>query len=336
MRAVLRWAAIGAGLVLVVACGLGLAAYRKFSGNIRTDTTAERVLAQDAAQRPPALVPGARNILVMSARPTGGPARRGGRPGRGEAEAAVLLHLSADRRRAAVVGVPPTLRVRIPAACGADAGLRAAAAPGAAPGGGAGRGTGSGGAPGESPARYGPFADAFREGGAACSIRAFEELSGIRVDHHLVVDARGYQRIAAPVSAAGRRTSDRRGDLLRALAREARGGDGGLAHPARLYGFLDTATSAITADPGLSSLPALYELAGSLRALPPDGLVFLTVPGGPGSSGDAGDAGDAGGSWETAGAAGVGGATAGTGRADAARLFAAVRADRPPAQGSRR
>jgi hypothetical protein len=317
MRTVLRWTAIGAGLVLVLACGLGLAAYRKFSGNIRTDTASERVLAQYAAQRPPALVPGARNILVMSARGSGG---RGGRRGRGETEAAVLLHLSADRDRAAVVGVPPALRVRIPASC-------AAGAPAAAAGG------------------YEPFAEAFRRGGAACSIRAFEELSGIRVDHHLVVDPRGYRRIAAAV---GGRTSDRRGDLLRALAREARGGDGGLAHPARLYGFLDTATSAITADPGLSSLPALYELAGSLRALPPGGLVFRTVPldgsgSGDGSAEGSGAAGPArtGETGRTGGMAGGSGGTPGgaggdTGGADAQRLFAAVRADRPPARIVRR
>jgi hypothetical protein len=274
MRTVLRWAAIGAGLVLVVAAGLGLAAYRKFSGNIHTDRAAERVLAQHAAQRPPALVPAARNILVMGAGAGAGEGAgsRGRHQGYGEAEAAVLLHLSADRDRAVAVGVPPELRVRVPADCDSS--------------------VGAGG--------YEPFVAAFREGGAACSIRAFEELSGIRVDHYLVVDVRRYQRIEAAV---GGRTPDRRGDLVRALAREARGGDGGLVHPARLYGFLDTATSAITADPGLGSLPALYELAGGLRALPPDGLVFRTVPVGAG---------------ETPGA-------------EAGRLFAAVRADRPPA-----
>ncbi|MEC3995903.1 LCP family protein [Actinacidiphila sp. DG2A-62] len=206
-----------------------------------------------------------------------------------DADAAVLLHLSAGRGRAVVLGVPAALRVRAPEHCGA---------------------TGA----------YERFGDAFRRGGAACAIRAFEGFGGVRVDHHLVVDLRGYRRIAAAVgggdasdgsaagggrsdgspgstaggdgsdgSAAGGggshgRDGDRRGDLLRALAREARGGDGGLAHPARLYGFLDTATSSITADPGLSSLAALYQLAGELRALPPDGIAFRTVPLGAGGA----------------------------------------------------
>jgi hypothetical protein len=129
---------------------------------------------------------------------------------------------------------------------------------------------------GTSPAAYEPFGDTFRDGGAACSIRVFERLSGIRVDHHLVVDVGGFHKIA---TAVGGRTLDHEGDegeLPRTLVRAARGvrgGDGTLTHPARLYGLLDTATSSITADPGLASLPALYELAGSLRALPAGGLV---------------------------------------------------------------
>ncbi|WP_329134574.1 LCP family protein [Streptomyces sp. NBC_01476] len=240
MRAVLRWAAIVAGLALVVTAGLGWAAYRKFSGNIHTDHAAERVLERYAGERPPVLVPGARNILVMGT----ASAAQGGN---GEPEAAVLLHLSADRQRAAAVGVPRELMVAAPSC--------------SKPGGGA------------VPAAYEPFAVAFRDGGTACSIRAFERLSGIRIDHHLVVDVAGFQKIARAV---GGRTLDRRGDLLSALPLDAHGGS--LAHPAQLYGFLDTATSSLTADPGLSSLPALYELAGSLRKLPADGIAFRTVP----------------------------------------------------------
>jgi hypothetical protein len=255
MRAVLRWAAIGAGLVLVAATAFGWAAYRKFSGNIRTDRASVRLLDQDARERPRALVPGARNILVI-----------GGGEGRGLG-AALLLHLSPDRRRATAVAVPRDLVVRVPDC--------------PRPGGGAG------------PAAYEDFSAAYRAGGAACSILAFERLSGIRVDHHLVVDRRG---------------RGHGGGLLRALAHGARGG---LAHPVRLYGMLDSATSSLTADPGLSSLPALYELAGALRALPPGALVFRRVP----------TARDFAGREVPR-------------EPEAGRLFAAVRADRRPAVAS--
>jgi hypothetical protein len=306
MRAVLRWVAIGAGLVLVVATALGWAAYRKFSGNIRTDRAAARLLAQDAPQRPRALVPGARNVLVI-----GGGGVRG-------ADAAVLLHLSAGRRRAIAVAVPRDLVVRVPDC--------------RRPGG------------GTSPAAHARFSAAYRRGGAACAIRAFELLSGIRVDHHLVLDGPGLRRLAAAVGAGGAGAGTRYGTgtgtrhgtgtgtrnpagdqvgaqagtgspgtggrgngggLLRTLAR---GAGGGLTHPARLYGILDSATSSITADPGLSSLAALYELAGSLRALPPGALVFRTVPAAADRSGREVPR-----------------------EPEAERLFAAVRADRRPA-----
>jgi LytR_cpsA_psr family len=294
MRAVLRWVATGVGLVLVVAAGLGLATYRRFSGNIRTDSAAEQTLARYAHQRPRPLVPEARNILVLGADPRradprGAVLARTGSvspvppvsPGaRSDPRAAVLLHLSADRGRAAALGVPGGLMVHAPSC----------------------RRTGGG----ASPAAYEPFGAAFRDGGAACAIRAFEQLSGVRVDHHLVVDVDGFEKIAG---AAGARTGDHRGELLRALVRETGGGT--LAHPARLYGLLETATSSITADPGLSSLPALYALAGRLRALPSGGLALRTVPQAPATRGPAGPR-----------------------EPDADQLFAAVRADRPlPAAG---
>ncbi|SEO43672.1 transcriptional attenuator, LytR family [Actinacidiphila rubida] len=279
MRAVLRWTAIGAGLVLVVAAGVGWAAYRKFSGNIRTDRAAEQVLSRYAAERPRSLVPGARNILVMGADGTTG----------GGADSAVLLHLSADRQRAAAIGVPRELRVSVPDCAPRPAGTRREAPVGGGVGAGAGPGAGA----------DETFGAAFRGGGAACTIRAFERLSGIRVDHHLVVDMDGFQRISAAV---GGPPADRSAALLRALAAEARGGPRTLAHPKKLYGFLDSATSSITADPGLSSLPALYELAGNLRELPQDGLVVRSVP--------------------------VGGRGA-VREPDAGRLFTAVREDRP-------
>lgn len=325
MRAVLRWTAIGAALLLVLTAGICLASYRRFSANITTDSAAEKVLAEFAAQRPPSLVPRARNILVLGAEGASaspgssapgeegdggageGKAGEGGRgkggageggreeDGAGE-DAAVLLHLSADRTRAAAVGVPRGLRLRVP-------GCRR-------PGG------------GSAPAAYEPFGAAFRDGGAACSIRAFEQLSGVRIDHHLVVDVSRFHRIADAVDdgtqAAG---GDPRGDLLQALAGAAgaaRGGRGSLAHPARLFGLLDTATSAITADPGLSSLPALYGLAGTLRGLPAGGVTLVTLP------------------MERSGGAAPGAARGGVLRRPAAdRLFAALRADRPLAPDGR-
>ena len=124
------------------------------------------------------------------------------------------------------------------------------------------------------------------------------------MDHHLLVDAAGFRKVAGASGARGGGP----GELLRALVRET--DKGALAHPARLYGLLEAATSSVAADPGLSSLPALYELAGRLRALPAGRLAIRTVPC----------------------------SAAGDGREvprepDADRLFAALRADRPLPEG---
>jgi LCP family protein required for cell wall assembly len=50
-----------------------------------------------------------------------------------------------------------------------------------------------------SRAQYAQFNWAFQFGGAACAIRAFEKLTGVRVDHHLVVDFTGFEKVVDAV-----------------------------------------------------------------------------------------------------------------------------------------
>jgi LCP family protein required for cell wall assembly len=51
-----------------------------------------------------------------------------------------------------------------------------------------------------------------------------------------------------------------------------------LTSPTRLYGILDTATKAITTDPGIGSLKDLYDLLNSLKNIPQSAVTFETVP----------------------------------------------------------
>lgn len=51
-----------------------------------------------------------------------------------------------------------------------------------------------------------------------------------------------------------------------------------LTSPSRMYTILDTATKAITTDPGLGSLSDLYSLLASLRNIPESAVAFETVP----------------------------------------------------------
>ncbi|WP_052390560.1 LCP family protein [Streptomyces sp. NRRL B-24484] len=164
-RRALRIAALTAAAGLAVTVGLGWWAYARLDGNLRTDTATERALAEQAALRPKSSGD-AENILVMGSdyRPELGSAR---------SDTVLLVHLAGDGKRLQVVSVPRDMMVPIPSC------PRAGAA--------------------ASRAQYAQFNWAFDLGGAACTIRTFEDLTGIRVDHHLVVGFEGFSRIVDAV-----------------------------------------------------------------------------------------------------------------------------------------
>ncbi|MGA5824322.1 LCP family protein [Kitasatospora sp. NPDC094028] len=168
-----RWLWITAGAVafLLVATGvLAWVAYRKLDGNIRTDTATDRLLAKLEAERPSrtAGAPGAENILLIgSDSRDGSNGAYGGDAGTERSDTTILLHLSADHRHATAVSVPRDVMVAVPA-CDKPDGTRSA------------------------PATM-QFNWAFELGGAACSIRTVEQLSGIRIDHYLILDFSGFK-----------------------------------------------------------------------------------------------------------------------------------------------
>ncbi|MFI5803589.1 LCP family protein [Streptomyces sp. NPDC051561] len=168
LRARPLWKLVCAGLALMV--GLvavtGWLAYRKIDGNIRTDEATAAALAEHGAARP-ARHPGqALNILLLGSdwRQAAGSER---------SDTVMLLHLAADRKRAEVLSVPRDLRVDMPSCLRSD---------------------------GEySLAQNAQFNWAFQFGGAACTIRTLEKLTGIRIDHHLTVDFKGFTKIVNAV-----------------------------------------------------------------------------------------------------------------------------------------
>jgi LCP family protein required for cell wall assembly len=164
---------ITAGVVafLLVAGGALLwIAYRKLDGNIRTDATTDRLLAKLEAERPSrsAGARGAENILLIGSDDrSGANGAYGGQPGTQRSDTTILLHLSADRQHATAVSVPRDVMVSVPACERPD-------------------GTHS--KPGLM-----QFNWAFETGGPACSIRTVEQLSGIRIDHYLILDFNGFK-----------------------------------------------------------------------------------------------------------------------------------------------
>ncbi|MFI6850213.1 LCP family protein [Kitasatospora sp. NBC_00085] len=173
-----RWLMITAGVLafLLVACGALLwIAYRKLDGNIQTDSTTDRLLARLEAERPSRTsgAKGAENILLIGSDDRTGTNASYGEAGGQRSDTTILLHLAADRRHATAVSIPRDVMVTVPA-CEKPDGTRS------------------------RPALL-QFNAAFETGGPACSIRTVEQLSGIRIDHYVILDFTGFKSMVDAV-----------------------------------------------------------------------------------------------------------------------------------------
>ncbi|MFF9869580.1 LCP family protein [Streptomyces sp. NPDC013953] len=166
LKSILCVVGLGATLLLAVTGGACWLLYQRLDDNIRTDEKTARALATDHGSRPRAVADGAENILLLGS-------DREGNYGGERSDTTILLHLSADRRSASLVSVPRDMMVHIPS-CPRPDGTR-------------------------SRAQYAQFNWAFMFGGAACAIRTFENLTGVRVDHHLVVEFTGFEKVVDAV-----------------------------------------------------------------------------------------------------------------------------------------
>ncbi|MEU8528722.1 LCP family protein [Streptomyces sp. NPDC048629] len=171
----LRWTALGCSVVLLGAAATGWWLYRKLDGNITTDTSAEAELRAYEKERPSPGALGAQNILMIGSDTRSGKGNRkyGRDKGTQRSDTTILLHLSAGRKRATAVSVPRDLMVWIPSCRTAD-GTR-------------------------TREQFAQFNWAYEFGGTACTIRTLERLTGIRIDHHMVVDFRGFKKMVDAV-----------------------------------------------------------------------------------------------------------------------------------------
>jgi LCP family protein required for cell wall assembly len=162
---------LSSALVLGLVTGLGVTfLYRHLNGNLNV----EDLNAQLGDDRPEEVeVEGPKdpiNILVM-----GSDSREGagnnidGLTGGGErSDTTIMIHLSADRQSAYGISIPRDSLVERPECYDEDGDT----------------------IPGASSAMWN---EAFSVGGAACTIRQFEQLTGIRINNYVVVDFRGFQ-----------------------------------------------------------------------------------------------------------------------------------------------
>ncbi|MFC4033836.1 LCP family protein [Streptomyces polygonati] len=172
-----RWLKILAACVAFLVLALGAGGwyfYQRLNANITTDTTAENELRAQAAQRPAEGPTKAENILLIGSDNRGdGNEKYGQDTGTQRSDTTILLHLTADRSSATAVSIPRDLMTHVPECTKADGSTVAA--------------------------RFEQFNWAFEFGGAACTIRAVEDMTGIRIDHHLVVDFGGFKKMVDAV-----------------------------------------------------------------------------------------------------------------------------------------
>ncbi|MFF7339665.1 LCP family protein [Streptomyces sp. NPDC008163] len=165
----LRWTALGASFVVLVGAGVGWWLYKKLDGNIRTDTSAAAELKAYEKERPVSVVHDAENILLIGSDSRAGDNRKYGRDDGGSqrSDTTILLHLAANRKSATAMSIPRDLMVNIPACHKADKTA--------------------------TRAQFAQFNWAFEMGGTACTIRTVEKMTGIRIDHHMVIDFNGFK-----------------------------------------------------------------------------------------------------------------------------------------------
>ncbi|MFC7307251.1 LCP family protein [Streptomyces monticola] len=158
------WGALGAALV----GGGGVAyAWQHLSGNIQgTDMNA--VLGHD---RPSEQDNGAMNILML-----GSDSRAGthGEYGKGvsgaRADTAMVLHVDKTHKKASVVSIPRDTMVQRPECAKPHGGTAPAA-------------------------QQAMFNSSYAMGGPACTVKTVEKMSGVRMDHFLEVDFKGFQKL---------------------------------------------------------------------------------------------------------------------------------------------
>ncbi|MEU6126729.1 LCP family protein [Streptomyces sp. NPDC047123] len=158
------WAALGTVLV----AGGGVAyAWQHLNGNIQgTDVNA--ALGHD---RPAEQADGSMNILLL-----GSDSRAGthGQYGEGvsgaRADTAMVLHVDKTHKKASVVSIPRDTMVERPQCAQSHGGSA-------------------------SGAQQAMFNSSYQVGGPACTVKTVEKMSGLRMDHYLEVDFKGFQKL---------------------------------------------------------------------------------------------------------------------------------------------
>jgi LCP family protein required for cell wall assembly len=298
-RKVLAWTA-GLLTIVVVAGMLGVYfVYRHLNANLHQVDISEVVGSQ-----PVDLHPQAENILVL-----GSDSRIG--QGRGYGSAAeintdhsdtlLIVHIAADRKWADIMSIPRDSWVNIPA-CLMGNGQTSSPQTFKI----------------NEAFTLGNLDGNKTALGVACTVKTVEADTGIRIDHFVVVNFTGFRDMVNAVGGVPECNTTPINDPLSGLhlktghhllkgwqalgyvrARYTLGNGSDierigrqqafmsalvgrvkskLLNPVAIYHFLDAATKSLTIDSGLGGIKGLYDLAVSLKNLPPSQVTFFTLP----------------------------------------------------------
>ena len=166
LRRVLTWIALGMAVVLVVAAAGGYLLYRHLNGNL-----AHSAIIKEPGHKDPK--PGlghSENILLMGSdtRDFKGGAKFGSEIAGARSDTTILVHIGEDGQHATLVSIPRDTYAHIPACKTAN---------------------------GVSSPQWNKFNVAFTIGGPSCTIALVENLTHLNIDHFVVVNFAGFQRM---------------------------------------------------------------------------------------------------------------------------------------------
>ncbi|MGW2704221.1 LCP family protein [Streptomyces sp. NPDC001340] len=167
-KALLASAWTAAGVVVLGGTGAGYV-YFKLNGNIKSVDINQAL----GADRPMKVDNGSENILVLGSDSRSGTNKKlggGTDDGSARSDTAMIVHVYKGHKKASVVSIPRDTLIDRPE-CTDTNGTTHPAASGVM------------------------FNEAYSTGGAACTVKTVESLTGIRMDHYLEVDFAGFQKL---------------------------------------------------------------------------------------------------------------------------------------------
>lgn len=302
---VLRWSATTLSVLILGTAGAGYLYYQHLNGNLGTgerssgDSKAKKAAPNAAGQTP-------LNILLIGSDSRasaenvklGGSKDTRGNPPLGDVQ--MLIHLSADRKSAAVVSIPRDTRVDIPKCKDPDTGVT-------------------------YPATNNIINTSLARGGAGCTLATWQNLTGVYIDHWMTIDFSGVVSMADAVGGvevcvkqnvwdhplpgvpggsglkmtAGRKEIKGKEALQWLRTRHAFYSDLGRAKAQHMYmnsmvrtlksqnvftdggrlmDLAEAATNSLDVSEEIGSVKKLYGLSKQLKSVPTDRITMTTMP----------------------------------------------------------